>query len=109
MPTASTAKSTASDTLAQLCLDLRTLREQAGGPSVRVLSESVGLGKSQVDAILNGRIRRPPDWDVVRGLVEVFYKHADDYGRQSRLSIRAGLEEYWRPRYAMVEHAFSQT
>jgi tetratricopeptide (TPR) repeat protein len=109
MPTASTARSTTSEVLAQLCLDLRTLREQAGGPSVRVLSEEVGLGKSQVDAILNGRIRRPPDWDVVRGLVQVFYKHAHDTGRQSRLSIRAGLEEYWRPRYAMVEHAFSKS
>ncbi len=105
MPTASAAN----DVLAQLCLDLRTLREQAGGPSVRVLSEEVGLGKSQVDAILNGRIRRPPDWDVVRGLVEVFYKQAHDHGRQSRLSIRAGVEEYWRPRYAMVEHAFSES
>jgi hypothetical protein len=105
MPTASAA----SDVLAQLCLDLRTLREQAGGPSVRVLSDEIGLGKSQVDAILNGRVRRPPEWHVVRGLVEVFYKHARDHGRQPRLSIRAGLEEYWRPRYAMVEHAFSQT
>ncbi len=105
MPTASAA----SDVLTQLCLDLRTLREQAGGPSVRGLSDAVGLGKSQVDAILNGRIRRPPDWDVVRGLVEAFYKHAHDHGRQTRLSIQAGMEEYWRPRYAMVEHAFVQT
>lgn len=109
MPTASAARPTTADVLAQLCLDLRTLREQAGGPSVRVLSDEVGLGKSQVDAILNGRIRRPPDWDVVRGLVEVFYKHAHDNGRQSRLSIRAGLEEYWRPRYSMVELAFSKS
>lgn len=68
--------SAASDVLTQLCRDLRTLRDQAGGPSVRSFSDEVGLGKSQVDAILNGRIRRPPDWNVVRILVEVFYKCA---------------------------------
>jgi tetratricopeptide (TPR) repeat protein len=101
--------STVSDALAQLCLDLRALREQASGPTVRTLGEEIGLSKSQVDAILNGRIRRPPGWDVVRGLVEAFYKHAHDNGRQSRLSIRAGIGEYWRPRYAMVELAFTQS
>ena len=98
----------APDALVQLCHDLRLLREQAGGPSVRTLAVEVGLGKSQVDAILNGRIRRPPEWSVVRGLVEAFYRCARDRGRLDRLSIRAGLDEYWRPRYTLVEHACSQ-
>ncbi|HCU52195.1 MAG TPA: transcriptional regulator, SARP family protein, partial [Micromonosporaceae bacterium] len=105
MPTGSTAD----DVLVQLCHDLRLLREQAGGPSVRTVALQVGLGKSQMGAILNGTIRRPPEWHVVRGLVEAFYKYAHDRGREERLSIRSGLDEYWRPRYAMVEHAFSQS
>jgi hypothetical protein len=57
----------------------------------------VGLGKSQVGAILNGGIRRPPEWHLVRGLVEAFYKYAHDRGREQRLSIRSGLDEYQRP------------
>jgi tetratricopeptide (TPR) repeat protein len=97
------------DVLTQLCRDLRLLQEQAGGPSVRALAVTVGLGKSQVGSILNATIRRPPDWHVVRGLVEALYKYAHDHGREQRLSIRSGLEEYWRPRYAMVEHAYDRS
>jgi tetratricopeptide (TPR) repeat protein len=93
------------DVLASFCRDLRLLREQAGGPTVRALAEQVGLGKSQLDAILNGRIRRPPEWHVVRGLVEACYATARDRRRLSRLSITAGPEEYWRPRHALLEHA----
>src|SRR5205823_4150865 len=85
--------------------DLRRLQAQAGGPSVRALGEAVGLGKSQVSAILGGRIRRPPDWRVVRGLVEALYRYAREHDREHRLSIRSGVEEYWRPRYAVVEPA----
>jgi len=93
------------DALARLCGDLRRLREQAGGPSVRALAVQVGLGKSQVAAILAGRIRRPPDWSVVRGLVDACYGFARQHGRWSELSITGGLAEYWRPRHALLEHA----
>ncbi len=91
--------------LAALCRDLRRLWEQAGGPSVRRLAEKVGLGKTQISVILSGGIRRPPDWYVVRGIVEAVYKHAHDHGRQQELTIRAGADEYWRPRHAAVERA----
>lgn len=105
-----TAKSiTADEQLTQLCHDLRQLWEQAGGPSVRKLADKVGLGKTQVGAILSGGIRRPPDWHVVRGLVEAFYKHAHDHGLKQHLAISAGLDEYWRPRHAVVEFAFSHS
>jgi hypothetical protein len=94
-----------SDILDTLCHDLRRLREQAGGPSLREVALHIGLGKSQVCAILNGNIRRPPDWRVVRGLVEICYRHARERGRWPQLSINAGLDEYWRLRFALVEHA----
>src|SRR4051794_9158265 len=56
--------------LAALCADLRLLWTQAGGPSLRALGGALPLSKSQVGAILNGRIRRPPDWRVVSGHAE---------------------------------------
>src|SRR4051812_37034867 len=118
------AMSTGDDVLVQLCRDLRLLQAQAGGPSVRDLAATVGLGKSQVSAILGGRIRRPPDWrggggvveggspdargrdrGVVRGLVEALSGYAREHAGEHRLSIRWGREEYWRPRHAVVEHA----
>jgi tetratricopeptide (TPR) repeat protein len=94
--------------LAGLCRDLRVLRDQAGGPSLRVLARHVGLGKSQLGAILGGQVRTPPEWSVVRRLVEVCYEHAREQRRAERLSWRGGLDEYWRPRYALIEHAFDQ-
>ncbi|PZG20114.1 hypothetical protein C1I95_10180 [Micromonospora craterilacus] len=94
--------------LRTLCADLRLLWTQAGGPSLRALGTRIGLGKSQVGAILNGTVRRPPDWDVVRGLVESFHDYALAHDRLSRLSLRTGVDETWRPRYAVLEYAFRE-
>ena len=55
---------TRDELLRQLCADLRLMWHQAGGPSVRTLSGRIGLGKSQLGAILNGDVRTLPDWDV---------------------------------------------
>lgn len=93
--------------LEQLCLDLRQLRLQAGGPSLRDLAGRVGISKSQLGSILSGQVRRLPDWDVVKGLVEAVRKYSADHGRLSQVSLTMGVEEFWRPRYAAVEHAFS--
>jgi hypothetical protein len=95
--------------LASLCADLRLLWTQAGGPSLRSLESRLGLSKSQVGAILGGRIRRPPGWHVVCGLVDSVYEHAVTRGVVDRLSLRTGVEEYWRPRYAVLEHAFDRS
>ncbi|MDG4786026.1 tetratricopeptide repeat protein [Micromonospora sp. WMMD1102] len=94
--------------LRQLCDDLRLLRLQAGGPSLRGLAARVRLGKSQVGSIFNGRIGRLPDWEVVRGVVDGCRQYAQDHGRLDRLSVATGIEEFWRPRYALVEHALQQ-
>jgi tetratricopeptide (TPR) repeat protein len=95
------------DLLQQMCADLRRLSIEAGGPSLRAVGARVGLGKSQVGAILHGRIRRPPDWTVVHGLVTSFVEYARAHDRTRRLSLPTGVDEYWRSRHALVEHAFA--
>src|SRR5690242_2478930 len=94
------------DLLRSFCADLRSLWSEAGGPSLRALERDLSLSKSQVGAILGGGIRRPPDWRVVRTLVECVHRHAVEHERVDRLSLRTGVEEYWRPRFALLEHAF---
>ncbi len=94
--------------LHRFCADLRLLWTEAGGPTLRVLASRVELGKSQVGAILSGRVRQLPDWDVVRELVDAFRCHAAEHGRTANLSLSTGIEEFWRPRYTMVEHAHRQ-
>ncbi|MBO2448346.1 tetratricopeptide repeat protein [Actinomadura barringtoniae] len=94
------------DLLRSFCADLRSLWVEAGGPSLRALERHLSLSKSQVGAILNGRIRRPPDWQVVSTLVECINRHAAEHGRAERLSLRTGVEEHWRPRHGLLEHAF---
>lgn len=94
------------DLLQQLCHDLRQLWTEAGGPSLRTLAMRVDLGKSQLSAILNGRIRRPPDWEVVRGLIDNMRQYASEHDRLAAVSVRTGVTEYWRPRYGVLEHAF---
>ncbi|MBF9127721.1 tetratricopeptide repeat protein [Plantactinospora sp. S1510] len=94
--------------LRQLCDDLRLLRSQAGGPSLRSLALRVRLGKSQVGSIFNGRIGRLPDWEVVRGVIDGCRQYAQEHGRLDRLSVATGVEEFWRPRYALVDYALQQ-
>jgi tetratricopeptide (TPR) repeat protein len=94
--------------LQQLCRDLRLLWTEAGGPDLRTLAGRVGLGKSQISAIFNGRVRRPPDWIVIKGVIDNVRRYADEHDRRGVLSLRTGVAEYWAPRYAVLEHAFRQ-
>jgi tetratricopeptide (TPR) repeat protein len=94
--------------LMELCGDLRLLWKQAAGPSLRVLAQQVGLSKSQLGAILAGEVKRPPDRRVVHGLVSAIVRFAEGNDRVDRISPRASVEDYWRPRYAAVERAFQQ-
>lgn len=82
------------------------LHEQAGGPSLRSLANRVPLGKSQLGAILNGRVQEPPDWQVIRALVETIIGYAKEHGRSPLLSLPTGVEDFWRHQHAIVEHAF---
>ncbi len=97
---------TPSDLLQQLCSDLRQIWREAGGPTLRTLSAQVPLSKSQIGAIFNGKIRQPPDWDVVKGLVVSIHQYARDHGRTKHVTMRTGVEEFWRPRHTVLEYAF---
>ncbi len=99
---------TAQGLLDELCADLRLLWMQAGGPSLRVLSGHLPLSKSQVSNILAGRIRQPPDPRVVHALVRTVVQYAQRRGRAATLTVPTGADEFWRPRCAVVEHAFQQ-
>ncbi|GAA1640970.1 BTAD domain-containing putative transcriptional regulator [Saccharothrix algeriensis] len=103
-----TAGDVAPQLLARLCDDLRQLREQAGGPSLRQLAAEVGLGKSQLGAILAGRIGRLPDWRVIRALVAGCLVHARETGRAAQVSREFGVEEFWRRRHTVVEHLLGE-
>jgi tetratricopeptide (TPR) repeat protein len=94
--------------LRQVCDDLRLLRTQAGGPSLRALGVQLRRGKSQLAAVLNGRIRQLPDWELIKGLVDSCHRYADEHGRLDRLSVATGIDQYWRPRYTLLEFAFGQ-
>lgn len=103
-----TVRGTEGELLEQFCRDLHLMWRQAGGPSLRALGVRLRLGKSQVGAILNGAIRRPPAWDTVRGLVDCFREYADEHGSAANLTAPTGVSEHWRPRHAMMEYAFSR-
>jgi tetratricopeptide (TPR) repeat protein len=96
----------ARELLGQLCGDLQLLHEQAGGPSLRRLADRVPLGKSQLGAILKGQVREPPDWRVIRAVVENIIRYAEEHERGPRLSLPTGVEDFWRHQHAIVEHAF---
>ncbi|GIH20462.1 NB-ARC domain-containing protein [Rugosimonospora africana] len=94
----------AEELLQQFCRDLRLFWEQAGGPSLRVLSGRVGLGKSQVGAILGGEVRRLPDWAVVRALIGCCHEYARAHRRLQYVTVGVGVVEFWRPRYSAVDN-----
>ncbi|MGZ3145564.1 ATP-binding protein [Lentzea chajnantorensis] len=68
----------------------------------------LGRGRSQLATVLNGQVRRLPDWELVKGLVTNCHRYADENGRLDRLSVATGIEEHWRPRYTLLEYAFGE-
>ena len=57
--------------VAEFCAGLRQL-QQGSGLDLAVLARRVGYSRSQLYEILDGRIRRPPEWDrLVEPLVRV--------------------------------------
>lgn len=92
---------TTSDPLALFCARLKRL-QMASGVSQSSLADAVRLGRSQMSDILNGKIKKIPDWDVSIGVVRACLKHAGSKGKPVPLDLRD--EGDWRRRYADVEH-----
>lgn len=65
------------------------------------LARAAHLGRSQMSDILNGKIKRPPGWDVTIAVVRACLEHAETRGRPVPPDLRD--EGAWRRRYADLE------
>ena len=87
--------------LALFCARLKRLQAASGINQSRLLS-AAHLGRSQMSDILNGKIRRLPDWDVTNAVVRACLEYAKTSGRPVPPDLRD--EGDWRRRYADLEH-----
>jgi transcriptional regulator with XRE-family HTH domain len=90
-----------SGALTLFCTRLKRL-QAASGISQTSLVSAVHLGRSQISDILNGKIKRLPDWEVTSALVRACLGYADTKGRPVPSDLRD--ERDWRRRYADLEH-----
>src|SRR5262249_17474086 len=73
------------------------------GLTQRALARRLHLSEAQVSAILNGKIARPPSWDLVEQIVIAC--HCRDEADGAAPAGRALLSR-WRVRHADLEEAF---
>ncbi|GAA3036902.1 HD domain-containing protein [Actinokineospora globicatena] len=83
----------------ELCAKLRLLWEESGEPGQSSLGQRCGRSKSQISAILTGKVAKAPAWDVVRKLVEGCFELA-----KGAPSLTADLA-YWRTLHGQAEAA----
>ncbi len=83
------------------CARLKRL-QQAAGITQKNLARTARLSKSQMSDILNGKIKKRPDWDVVGTMVRACVEHAERTGRLVPPELRD--EGDWRRRYSDLEH-----
>ncbi|GLW91644.1 HD domain-containing protein [Actinokineospora globicatena] len=83
----------------ELCAKLRLLWEESGEPGQSSLGQRCGRSKSQISAILTGKVAKAPAWDVVRKLVEGCFELA-----KGTPSLTADLT-YWRALHGRAEAA----
>ena len=86
--------------LEAFCVRLKRLQE-ASGLTQAALAGHANLRKSQMSAVLNGHIRRPPEWGVVLAVVEACLGHAKQAGRAVPGDI-CDIKD-WRRRYGDLE------
>jgi TPR repeat protein len=89
----------APEELEQFCALLRDLRNKCGQPSLTVLRRSMpsAPGTSTLSDLLNGKISRPPRWELVSELVAACKSWAGRSGRQLPSAL-ADISE-WRSRH----------
>jgi len=92
---------TTSGPLMLFCARLKRLQMASGISQSRLLS-AAHLGRSQMSDILNGKIKRRPDWDMVAAIVRACLEYAESEHRSVPLDLRN--EGDWRRRYTDLEH-----
>ena len=87
--------------LALFCGRLKRL-QAASGISQASLAAAAHLGRSQMSDMLNGKIKRLPDWNVTTAMVRACLEYAEATGRPVPPDLRD--QEDWRRRYGDLEH-----
>jgi hypothetical protein len=81
--------------LAWFCAELARLRADAGGPTLRELSGIRGVPSlSQLSEIFTGKIRKPPDRDVVRAVVTACLEHGRGRPLRGPSQVTSWLARY---------------
>jgi transcriptional regulator with XRE-family HTH domain len=89
--------------LSRFCVRLKRL-QHAAGLTQTSLAAAAHLSTSQMSDILNGKIKRPPGWDVVKKVVHACLAHAKEAGKSLPVDLRD--EGDWRRRYGDLEQDF---
>jgi len=92
---------TATGPLALFCARLKRL-QLAAGIKQTSLARTAHRSTTQISDILNGNIKKRPDWDVIALVVHACLEHAERTGRPVPPDLRD--EEDWRRRYGDLEH-----
>jgi transcriptional regulator with XRE-family HTH domain len=92
---------TAPTPLVLFCGRLKRLH-LAAGITQTSLAAAAHLGTSQMSDILNGKIKRLPDWEVTAAVVRACLRYAERIGRPVPPDLSD--EGDWRRRYGDLEH-----
>jgi transcriptional regulator with XRE-family HTH domain len=101
-----TGSTVGSPPLARFCERLKDL-QRAAGLTQTSLANAAQLSTSQMSDILNGKIKRLPDWVVVAQVVSACVDHAADKGKILPPDLHDERElRTWRRRYGDLEQDF---
>ena len=89
--------------LTLFCARLKRL-QRAADLTQTSLASAAHLSTSQISDILNGKIKRLPDWDIVATVVRACLAHAKEEGKSLPMDLRD--EADWRRRFADLEQDF---
>jgi tetratricopeptide (TPR) repeat protein/transcriptional regulator with XRE-family HTH domain len=91
--------------VADFCAQLKKLHAGCG-LTQKSLARRLRMGEAQVSAILNGKITRPPSWELVEKIVIACHSgsEVDVFPAEQRARVLAR----WRSRHADLEEAFQR-